>query len=115
MVWKWPLHGLGRGGNASACCWLVQMELGNESLASDFITSTHLRGLLPDRSQVGELEMDVRGVSFASLTVLLWKNVLVHPFHFTPGYSLAGLKLAVTSSRSAKTLLHTRDKVNHSS
>lgn len=29
---------------------------------------------------------------------LLWKNVLVHPFHFTPGYSLASLKLAVTSS-----------------
>lgn len=110
-----PCTALGGRSDASACCRLVQMELGNESLASDFITSTHLGGWLPDRSQVRELEMDVRGVSFASLTVLLWKNVLVHPFHFTPGYSLAGPKLAVTSSRSAKTLLHTRDKINHSS
>lgn len=96
MAWKWPLHGLER--DASACCWIVQMELGNKGLASNFITSTHLRGWLPDCSKVRELEMDVRGVSFASFTLLLWKNVPVHPFHFTPEYSLASLKLAVTSS-----------------
>lgn len=47
------------GGDASACCWIAQMELGNKGLASDFITSTHLRGRLPDCSKVRELEMDV--------------------------------------------------------
>lgn len=91
LAWPW-------GGGASARCWIVQTELGSKGLARDFITSTHLRGQLPDCSKVRELEMDVRGVSFATLAPLLWKNVLVHPFHFTLGYSLASLKLAVTSS-----------------
>lgn len=54
----------------------------------------------------------VRGVSFASRTLLLRKSVLVHLFHFTPGYSLASPQLAVASSRSAKTLLHTCNKIN---
>lgn len=109
--WGWLAWAMGNWGRCK-CLLLDSPDVtGKQGLSELFYHLYSSRGL-DARWLEGQR---VRGVSFASRTLLLWKSVLVHLFHFTSGYSLASPQLAVTSSRSAKTLLHTHDKISHSS
>lgn len=109
-TWEWlgPCMALGRG---CKCLLLDSPDGAGKQGLGKWLYHLHcLKGRLPECSKVKELEMDVRGVSFASLTLLLCNTVPVHLLHFTPRYSL---KLAVTSSWSARALLHTCNEIDH--